>query len=127
MSKLPNQYDLLWPNNLKLVLGANFFTWPIPWIIPNTEEHGYNYQRIPTILADELVKLERDGFLDSMQSNKKVKYEIKEKFNSNIDDYVNKAMEKYQNANIVLHKSPTTAREKVDPQTINDDIQDKDN
>ena len=36
-------------------------------------------------------------------------------------------MEKYQNANIVLHKSPTTAREKVDPQTINDDIQDKDN
>ena len=63
---MPNQYDLLWPNNLRLVLGTNVFSWPVPWIIPNSEEHGYNFQRIPAISGDELVKLERDGFLDSM-------------------------------------------------------------
>lgn len=55
-----------------------------------------------------------------------MKYEIKEKFVCSIDDYVMKAMEKYQHANIVLQKTPMTVREKVDPRTINDDIEDKD-
>ena len=104
-------------------MGANILTWPLPWSIPDSEEHGYNFQRIPEVTSEELLKLERDGFLDTMQSGQKVKYELKEKFNGDIDDYVKKAMDKYQNANIVLQHSPNTQREKVDPQVLNADIQ----
>ena len=120
---LPNQYDLLWPNNFRLVMGANVLTWFLPWSIPDSEEHGYNFQRIPEVTAEELLKLERDGCLDTMVSGQKVKYELKEKFSGSIDEYVKKAMDKYQNANIVLQKSPQTQREKVDPKALNDDIQ----
>ena len=125
-SKIPNQYDLLWPNNLRLVLGPNVFSWPIPWIIPNLEDNGYNFQRIAGITSEEHIKLEKEGFLDTMLNNKKVKYELKDKFTCSIDDYVKKAMEKYQDTNIVVQKSPRSIQEdKIHAQSINSDIDTK--
>lgn len=99
---MPNQYDLLWPNNLRLVLGENVLCWLLPWVLPDKEEMGYNVTRIPEVIPYEILQLERDGYLTSMRKDIKTKYETKERFETSIENYVKKAMAKYDNANIYI-------------------------
>jgi len=63
---------------------------------------GYNVTRIPEVIPYEILQLERDGYLTSMRKDIKTKYETKEKFESSIENYVKKAMAKYDNANIYI-------------------------
>lgn len=46
---MPNQYDLLWPENVKQVMGAYILLWPIPFYNPEMKGWGFYYPYIPVL------------------------------------------------------------------------------
>ena len=42
----PNRYDLLWPNNLRMIFGPNILLWPIPFYQPQMEGRGMYWPKI---------------------------------------------------------------------------------
>lgn len=45
---VPNEYDMMWLNNLKQVLGPSMYMWPFPFA-PDIEGEGLFYPRIPNV------------------------------------------------------------------------------
>ena len=88
----PNPYDLLWPNNLRQVMGSSMLTWPIPFYQPEMKGRGFYYPKIPEVRQEDIGIFNRDG----NQAKKKGIFDIKDQFESSPEDYIKKAKKKYQ-------------------------------
>ena len=58
---LPNVYDVLWPNNLRQVLGSNILLWGVPFYQPEMKGRGFYFPRIPEVTSQDIGILQRDG------------------------------------------------------------------
>jgi hypothetical protein len=95
-NKAPNQYDVLWPNNLITILGPTIFSWFVPFYIPPMKGRGLYYPKIPKVQPEEVADFQKCG--DSNKVVKKPKlsvYNYKEDFEQSCAEYVLKAHKKY--------------------------------
>ena len=73
-------------------MGDNFITWPIPFIIPEMEGQGYYFPKLPPANPENVGILQADGKL----IKKELTYSVKDQFECDLEDYIQKAKEKYQ-------------------------------
>mmetsp|Transcript_7213 Transcript_7213/g.12182 ORF Transcript_7213/g.12182 Transcript_7213/m.12182 type:complete len:115 (-) Transcript_7213:549-893(-) len=98
----PNQYDVLWPNNMKQVMGESVLTWWIPFYQPEMKGWGFYFPQLPKVYSpgSEVGILQKDGKI----SKKEIQYDfdLKDQFESDPMDYIRKAEKKYAGFTFIL-------------------------
>ena len=60
-NRSPNQYDMLWPNNLTQVLGPYMALWWWPLYSPDMKGKGLYFPKLPEVRQSDMGILQRDG------------------------------------------------------------------
>ena len=97
----PNEYDMLWLQNMKQVLGNNLWMWPFPFA-PEMKGQGLFFPRVPDVAESDLNTLMKNrpgaaqGYAES-------------DFDVDPQSYIDKAIDKYAGNTFVLNdKDPVT-------------------
>ena len=99
----PNEYDMLWLQNMKQVLGPHFWLWGIPF---STEMKGQGlfYPRVPEVTESDIRNFKQtQGEMSSLrgEGGKPSDFDI------DPQDYINKAVKKYAGNTFILPNTET--------------------
>jgi len=95
-SFVPNEYDMMWPANLRQVLGSRLWIWPFP-ITEEMKGQGFYYPKIPEITMSDLNILLKDA---SKVHN--TSFTIND-FEHDPRDYILKSVQKYEGNTFIIY------------------------
>ena len=101
----PNPYDMLWLQNMKQILGSKLWMWPFPFA-PEMKGNGLFFPKVPDVPEADAVQLQKSRMTESARTVND--------FDIDVQDYVDKAVNKYAGNTFVLNdKDPKTQQEVV--------------
>ena len=94
---MPNEYDMLWLENTKQVLGRKVYLWLLP-IGTEMKGKGFYYPEVPEISIQDMNILLKDSSKVHGTS-----FALND-FDSDPSEYIRKAMQKYSGQKFVIKK-----------------------
>eukprot|EP00347_Sterkiella_histriomuscorum_P021121 403335173 len=98
----PNEYDMIWLQNMKQVLGPKMWMWLLP-ISYEMEGNGFYFPKIPEISMQDLNLLLKD-----VSRVHNTSFVVNE-FESDPRDYIQKAVDKYSGQKFIISRGQTEA------------------